>query len=138
MGYVDGVYKLLQVPPTGQVNLSPGKMLRGKLQKFSVHVADPGVGLHGPGGGECPAAAAHALVPHGVDDALLPPVHRGGQILQPNVRPGEIGPGHHGSAETTRVGGDKFLSKNWFTWSCYCKIVYFERSANLVTPIRQL
>ena len=46
------------------VNLSPGKMLRGKLQKVSVHVAIPGVGLHGPGGGECPAAAAHALVPH--------------------------------------------------------------------------
>ena len=64
----------------------PEEMLGGQLQEVAVHVADLGVRLHGPGGGEGPAAAAHALVPHRVDHALLPPVHRGGQVLQPDVR----------------------------------------------------
>ena len=92
----------------------PEKMLGRQLQEVALHVIDLGVGLHGPGGCEGPAAAAHALVPHRVDDALLPPVHRGGQILQPNVRPrllvSQVFPSKQRTAETARVGGDKFLS----------------------------
>ena len=95
----------------------PEKMLRRELQEVAalvLTVVDLGVGLHCPGGGEGPAAAAHALVPHGVDDALLPPVHGGREVLQPQVRPrslvGGVGDSKQGTPETTRVGGDKFLS----------------------------
>ena len=88
-------------------------MLGRELEQVVVHVVDLGVARHGGGGGEGPAAAAHALVPHLRDDALGAPVHLGRQVLQPRrglaphseVRAGQA----PGVKTTTGVTSYKFL-----------------------------
>ena len=79
-------------------------MLGGELQEVVVHVVDLGIGGHGGAGGEGPAASAHALVSDWGDDALVPPVHRLGQVLQSDLLPPlriELGVGQGASVGAT-------------------------------------
>ena len=99
---------------TGQ---SPDDVLGRELEQVVVHVVDLGVARHGGGGGEGPAAAAHALVPHLRDHALGAPVHLGREVLQPRrgLAPhSEVSAGQApGVKTTTGVTSYKFLPEQY-------------------------
>ena len=63
-------------------------MLCGEGDQVMVRLVDLGIGRHGGRGGKCPARPALSLVPDFSDDALVPPVNRGREVLNSDLLPG--------------------------------------------------